>query len=148
WRDVRRCSRRRHKRAWLDRGYDRGKAWWSPSCPLSDRPHVQRPPPDFRGVLGPDSALEHRSGCPAFGFSNRCPERGGEAIFFLRGKEGREWQPAPARHQKQARGAKFLVDLPIELDPQWIERPLGNLAAMADLPQLQFRRGHRDFFVC
>ena len=57
--------------------------------------------------------------------------------FSCGDEEAGDRQLSPARHQKQPLHAEFVVRLAVELRPERIERPFGDLAAVADLADAQ-----------
>src|SRR5438132_263475 len=81
---------------------------------------------------------------PAPGLAQRRRQRRGKAFSLLGREETGDRKLAPARHQKQFQQAELLVGFAVELGPQRVERPFGNLAAVADAAKAKLRRRYRD----
>src|ERR1051326_7388254 len=88
--------------------------------------------------------LNNRPCRSAPGFAKRCRQCRGKAFPLLRREEAGDRKLPPTRHQKQFQQPELLVGLAVELGPKRIERPFGNLAAVADAAQPQLRWRHRD----
>src|SRR5262245_34994094 len=88
----------------------------------------------FDAANPPGFWLDHGPGRAAFGLAQRRRQRGRKALSFGRREETRDWQFSSARHEVEVQQSELLVGVAHELRPAWIERPFGDLPAMADAP--------------
>src|SRR6266702_7532031 len=70
-----------------------------------------------------------------------------KACLFVRSQKPGDQEPAATRDQINVLDAEILVDLLVEADPERVEGPFGDMAAMADAPHAQLRRGDHNLLA-
>ena len=109
-------------------------------------------PPDFRQSSSPDGAVGSLIQSPdcsrAAPGRRQCGAQGfGKAGFFVRAQKHRDGHAAALRDQIEPFDAELLMRDLVEPDPERVEHPFHDMAAMADPAQPQFGRRHRDLFI-
>jgi len=94
-------------------------------------PNAAAPPSQlFAQTREASVTLKGRPGRPALGLADGGRQRIGKALLLARAQKAADRQLAAARHQEKPLDAELLVGVAVEPDPERIERPFGDPAAM------------------